>query len=125
MLLNKSSVVYRGVTSVWPVSASYWYWPVSILVSIVFGGKFLRIGGNPLYHLSSRRGAESLALNTLKGGQCPPFEGKRWFTPRFSYQNEPTEFSLGIVMVNTEKIPTDTDQKYRIGIQLGGAHIKM
>jgi hypothetical protein len=53
-----------------------------------------------------------------KGGLCPPFDGKKGFLTNFQHQNVPTQFSFGIGMVNTGKIPTDTNQKYQIGIKL-------
>jgi hypothetical protein len=47
----------------------------------------------------------------------PLLRGKRG--SRQMYDTESlTEFSFGIGMENTEKIPTDTKPKYRIGIQL-------
>jgi hypothetical protein len=57
-------------------------------------------------------------LDPSKRGQKPPFEGKKGFLPYVQYQNVPIEFSFGIVWENTGKIPTNTEPKLRIGVQL-------
>jgi hypothetical protein len=57
-------------------------------------------------------------LGPSKRRQKPLFEGKKGFPPNVQYQNVPTEFSFGIGWENNGKIPTDTEPKYQIGVQL-------
>jgi hypothetical protein len=56
-------------------------------------------------------------LDPSKRGQKPLFEGKKGFPQNVQYQNVPAEFSFGIGWKNTGKIPTNTEPKYRIGVQ--------
>ncbi len=57
-------------------------------------------------------------LGPSKREQKSPFEGKIGFLPNVKYQNVPTEFSFDIGLEYNGKIPTDTEPKYRIKMQL-------
>jgi hypothetical protein len=73
------------------------------------GTPFLNnLAGTPFY---LKRGAGCIK----KGANAPLLGGAPL---NFQYKNIPTKFSFGICMVNTGKIPTNTNQKYQIGIKL-------
>ncbi len=97
-----------------------WY-PVGIFCTVGFGRisflKFMgtlflrKIRGKPFF---PQKGGWVLQ----KGSKAPLFGGKKGLLPKFWYQNVPTKISFGIGMVNTGKIPTETNQIYQIGKQL-------
>ncbi len=72
--------------------------------------KLLRFGGKPFF-------PQNGGWAPQKGAHDPPFEEKRGSRKK-KYQNVPTKFSSGIGLVNTKKYQPNTNQKYRIGIQL-------
>jgi hypothetical protein len=57
-------------------------------------------------------------LGCIKKGADAPLLSEKGVPTKFTTPKLPTEFFFGIGMVNTRKIPTDTNQKYQIGIQL-------
>jgi hypothetical protein len=62
---------------------------------------------------SSKRG-----LGCIKKGANAPLLSEKGVPTKFTIPKLPTKFPFGICMVNTRKIPTDTNQKYQICIQL-------
>ncbi len=102
---------------VWLVSVSYRYTVVGILVGIfgtvsfwwelsfddLAGTHFLNNLAGTAFFL--KRGARFIK----KGANAPLLREKR-VLKKFQYRNVPTKFSFGMGIVNTRKIPTDTNQ---------------
>ena len=89
----------------------WYYWLSFCLTDDLAGTPFLNnLVGPPIF---LKKGARM----HQKGGQCPLLSEKG-VPAKFTVPKLPTKFSFGISMVNTRKIPTDTNQKYQIGIKL-------